>query len=507
MEPKSHELRREAGILLHPTSLPGPHGMGDIGASARRFVDWLAAAGLSLWQVLPLGPTDNNSPYMCWSALAGNPLLIDLVGLHEDGLLDEADVQPPDIPARGHVDFAAVRAFKEPRIARAARRLLETPGHPLAARYAAFREREAWAPEAALFAALKRRHGNVAWWDWPEALRDRRPEALAQARQELGAEIEEATAAFFLFEHQWAELRAYCHERGVRVIGDIPIYVDRNSADVWAHRDLFYLDERGLPTGVAGVPPDYFSELGQLWGNPLYRWERMAEDDFSWWRTRLGRALTHADIVRIDHFRGLAEYWDVPFGASDARGGRWVKGPGIGFFQALERHGGKLPLIAEDLGIIDDTVVELREAAGLPGMRVLQFAFGGDADNTHLPHHHTPDSVVYPGTHDNDTTRGWWEAAPPHVRTHVQRYLRVSGDHIAWDLLLAAFASVGRVAIVAMQDVLALGSEARMNTPAEPEGNWGWRITGDPFHADLARRIREVADLYGRIPRRKEPKA
>ena len=342
--------------------------------------------------------------------------------------------------------------------------------------------------------------------NWPAPLRDRDPEALAQIEKELEAEIEEATATLFLFDHQWAELKAYCHARGVRVIGDIPIYVDRNSADVWAHRDLFFLDEKGLPTGIAGVPPDYFSELGQLWGNPLYRWERMAKDDYAWWRTRIGRALNYADFVRIDHFRGLASYWDVPFGAPDARGGRWVKGPGIAFFQALERHMGRIPLIAEDLGLIDNSVVELREAAGLPGMRVLQFAFGGEADNTHLPHNYTTDSVVYPGTHDNDTTVGWWRSSPPHVRTHVQRYFRVSGDHIHWDLITAAFASVGQVAIVAMQDVLGLGSEARMNTPAEPEGNWGWRLGADQFHEDLARRLRELAELYGRIerPRKQE---
>lgn len=500
----SHAPRREAGVLLHPTSLPGPYGIGDLGGAARRFVDWLASAGLSLWQVLPLGPTDNNAPYMCWSALAGNPLLVDLVGLLDAGLLDEGDLAPAaGLPGPGDlVDYDAARAFKEPLLAKAARRLLAEPSHLLAGRYREMREREPWLLDAALFAVLKRRHGGVAWWDWPAELRDRDPAAIEAAKRDHAAAIEEEAVALFFFEHQWAELRSYCHDRGVRVLGDIPIYVDRNSADVWTHRDLFFLDELGLPTAVAGVPPDYFSELGQLWGNPLYRWERMAEDDYRWWRTRLGRTLAHADIVRIDHFRGLASYWEVPFGAQDARGGRWVKGPGLKFFEAIERHEGRLPLVAEDLGIIDDEVVALREAAGLPGMRVLQFAFGGGADNTHLPHHHTADSVVYPGTHDNDTTAGWWAASPPHVRSHVQRYLGVSGERVHWDLVRAAFASVGRTAVVPIQDVLGLGSEARMNNPAEAKGNWRFRLADDPFRDELAGRLRDLAELYDRLGKR-----
>jgi 4-alpha-glucanotransferase len=308
-----------------------------------------------------------------------------------------------------------------------------------------------------------------------------------------------AAVTLFLFEHQWAELRAYAHARGIHIVGDIPIYVDRDSCDVWSHRDLFFLDAQGLPTAVSGVPPDYFSKLGQLWGNPLYRWDRMADDDFLWWRARLMRTLAHADVVRIDHFRGLSSYWEVPFGAPDARGGRWVEGPGMAFFQAIERHAGKLPLIAEDLGLIDNAVVTLREEAGLPGMRVLQFAFGGGADNTHLPHNHTPNSIVYPGTHDNDTAVGWWQSAEPHVRAHAQRYLRTSGREIHWDLIHAAFASVARRAIVPMQDVLGRGGEARMNNPGERSGNWRWKLTGDPFRSDIAERLHDLAEMYGRI--------
>ncbi|WP_044235877.1 4-alpha-glucanotransferase [Chondromyces apiculatus] len=507
MSEQSPETRREAGILLHPTSLPGPHGIGDLGGAARAFIDWLASSGLSLWQVLPLGPTDNDAPYMSWSALAGNPMLVDLVALRDAGLLDDGDLDAPRELGEGpHVDYRAARAFKEPRLLKAAKRLLETPEHPLSGAYRALRDKEAWLFDAALFSVLKRQHGGVAWWDWPVPLRDREPSALEGAKKELADAIEAEAVTLFFFEHQWAELRRYCNDRGVRVVGDIPIYVDRNSADVWTHRDLFFLDEKGLPTGVAGVPPDYFSKLGQLWGNPLYRWERMAKDDFAWWRTRLGRCLTHADIVRIDHFRGLASYWEVPFGAPDARGGRWVKGPGIAFFQAIEKHEGRLPLIAEDLGMIDEPVVALRQEAKLPGMRVLQFAFGGGGDNTHLPHHHTEDSVVYPGTHDNDTTVGWWRSAEPHVRTHTQRYLSVSGDQIHWDLIRASFASVGRIAVVAMQDVLGLGAEARMNTPAEADGNWRFRLTGDPFRREHAGRLHEIGALYDRIPSLREAK-
>jgi 4-alpha-glucanotransferase len=498
MTPMQPDTRREAGILLHPTSLPGPHGMGDIGASARRFLDWLSSAGLSLWQVLPLNPTGNFCPYVCWSALAGNPLLIDLAGLHESHLLTRAEIEAPTWPA-GPIDYDAVTAFKEPRIALAAERLLAAPDHPLHHEYAAFRDREPWARSAALFAVLKRRHGGTAFWDWPEPLRDRDPSAIGDAEKDLAGDIETMAVSLFFFEHQWAKLRAYGHARGVRILGDLPIYVDRDSADVWSHRDLFSLDAQGLPTAVSGVPPDYFSKLGQLWGNPLYRWDRMAEDDFLWWRTRLSRALTHTDIVRIDHFRAFSAYWEVPFGAPDARTGRWVKGPGIGFFEALGRHCGKLPLVAEDLGLIDDEVIELRRAAQLPGMRVLQFAFSGDAANPHLPHNHEPDNVVYPGTHDNDTTSGWWQAAPAEAKGQARRYLGISGQDIAWDLIRTAFASVAKIAVISMQDVLALGTEARMNDPGTTRGNWRWKLQGDPFRKELAERLRELASLYGRL--------
>lgn len=498
----SPKPRRMAGMLLHPTSLPGPHGMGDIGRAARRFVDWLASSGLSIWQVLPLNPTSNNSPYMCWSAFAGNPLLVDLAGLAEIGLLDPGDLDNPP-PAGIHVDFDAVIAFKTPRIERAAERLLAWPEHPLTRPFARFCETETWARDAAVFWTLKQAHGMKPFWEWPIALRDRDPAALAEAERAHAEAIQRMLATLFLFEHQWAELHAYAKARGVQIMGDLPIYVDRDSAEVWTNQALFDLAAGAVPSEVSGVPPDYFSEKGQLWGNPLYDWDAMAKDDYGWWRARLRRVLTHTDICRIDHFRAFAAYWAVPFGAPDARRGRWRKGPGVAFFEAIRRHEGELALVAEDLGIIDDEVTAVRKAARLPGMRVLQFAFGGDAENTHLPHNHEPDCVVYPATHDNDTMNGWWRAAPAATRIHAGLYVGILVDRanrgdVAWDFVRAAMASVGRIAIVSAQDVLGLGSEARMNDPATSRDNWRFRLPRDPFTADLAKRVREICALYGR---------
>lgn len=496
---------RDAGVLLHPTSLPGHHGMGDIGAIARLFIDWLESAGLGAWQVLPLNPTGNNCPYVCWSAFAGNPMLVDLMGLADEGLLDRNDVQQ-GLPHTPLIDYEAVHAYKEPRLERAATALLEHPKHPLFAEYQAFRKSEAeWLDDAVLFWVIKQKNDGKAWWDWDKKLRDRDPKALDTVRQTYARDIDRQAAIMFFFDHQWAKLRAYAKKRNIKIIGDLPIYVDRDSVDVWSNRKLFQLNEEGIPFSVSGVPPDYFSKLGQLWGNPLYDWKAMADDDFRWWWARIRRVLAHTDIVRIDHFRAFAAYWAIPHGSPDARSGKWVEGPGIAFFDALKRHGGELPLIAEDLGIIDDAVVNLRKSAGLPGMRVLQFGFGGDAENTHLPHNHEVDNVVYPGTHDNDTTVGFFRAAEPQVRAHVQRYLRVNGHDIAWDFIHAAFASVARTAIIPMQDVLALGTEARMNNPAVVKGNWRFVLQGHAFRPELAARLREFAELYDRLAKPPTP--
>ncbi len=495
--------QRIAGVLLHPTSLPGPHGMGDVGRSARRFVDWLAASGMSVWQVLPLNPTSNNSPYMCWSALSGNPMLIDLAGLAEVGLLDSADLENP--PTSGIlVDFDAVTAFKMPRIERAAERLIAWADHPLAAAFRRFRETETWAREAAVFWTLKQAHGGKPFWEWSVALRDREPGALREAEAKHHENIERTLATLFLFEHQWGELHAYAKARGVQIMGDLPIYVDRDSADVWSNQAIFDLGEGAMPSEVSGVPPDYFSDKGQLWGNPLYLWDAMAKDDFAWWRQRLRRVLTHTDICRIDHFRAFAAYWAVPFGAPDARNGRWRKGPGSAFFEAILKHEGALPLVAEDLGIIDDEVTAVRKAAKLPSMRVLQFGFGGGPENTHLPHNHEADCVVYPSTHDNDTINGWWRTLPDSTKIHAGMYVgilveRANRGDVAWDFVRAAMASVGRIAIVSAQDLLGLGSEARMNDPATSKDNWRFRLSRDPFTPELGKKVRDLCALFGRV--------
>jgi 4-alpha-glucanotransferase len=489
---------RAAGILLHPTSLPGAHGIGDLGQGARQFVDWLADAGLTLWQVLPLVPPGAaDSPYASPSAFSGNPWLIDLQGLVDDGLLDADDLPRPLPEAR--VDFAAVHGVKKPLLERAADRLVETPRHPLHAALRAYAKAETWAQDAGLFHALRDRGQGTPWWDWPLDIRNREPTALAWWRQELASAVDRYVALQFLFDRQWQALRAYARERNVRLIGDAPIYVDADSADTWCHRALFQLDPAGRALAVAGVPPDYFSETGQLWGNPLYDWQAMARDGYRWWIARLQRALAQTDLVRIDHFRGFSAYWAVPAGSQDARTGRWQPGPGLPMFQALRKGLGGLPLIAEDLGVVDDALVALRDGAGLPGMRVLQFAFGGDSANLFLPHHHEPHSVVYTGTHDNDTTAGWWQHAVG-VQDHTRRYLGVDGRDIAWDFIRTALASVCRTAIVPMQDVLSLGSEARMNTPGVAVGNWGWRVPQDAFRPELAARLRELVLLYDRVP-------
>lgn len=488
---------REAGLLLHPTSLPGGHGVGDIGAEARRFIDFLASAKLGIWQVLPLNPTSNDCPYVGWSALAGYPLLVDLQGLVKDGLLDDAGTP---FHAAPQADFVGAKAHKMPRIEAAAERLLNSPAHPKHRAYEAFRATASWSQDAAVFWALKRHHQNKGFWDWEPALRDREPVALESAKKALSTEIERLRVALFFFEDQWTSLRAYAKSKSVKIVGDLPIYVDWDSADVWMHRNLFHMDKNARPTLVSGVPPDYFSELGQLWGNPLYRWEEMQKDDFAWWKARIRRTLAHTDVVRIDHFRAFSAYWEVPFGAPDARKGRWAPGPKLAFFEALKRDLGELPLIAEDLGTIDDDVHKVRLGAQIPGMRVLQFGFDGDPDNTHLSHNHTEDSVVYSGTHDNDTTVGWYRSASTAIRQNATRYLGTKGTDIAWDLIRQALASVGRMTIIPVQDVLRQGSEARMNNPATPKGNWGYRLER-PLAASVAEALGELVHTYGRAAR------
>jgi 4-alpha-glucanotransferase len=491
-------------VLLHPTSLPGPHGVGDLGGEAESFLDWAAAAGQTVWQILPLGPTSwGHSPYGSLSAFAGNPLLVSPDRLLEEGLLPRPALgRVPELPA-DHVDFAAAGAWKDQVLRASHAHLAEHAPQRIREAYAAFVEspdQAEWLDDWALFAALKARFDGRAWTEWDPELRRRDAAALARARRELAAEIDFHRYAQFVFHRQWERLRGEARRRGIEILGDLPIYVAGDSAEVWARPDLFALDDLGRPTVVAGVPPDYFSATGQRWGNPLYRWDRMRAEGYAWWIARLRANLRRADRVRLDHFRGFVAYWEVPASEPTAVGGRWVAGPGVELFAALRAALGELPLVAEDLGVITPDVEALRDALELPGMKVLQFAFG-ELDGVHAPHRHRRRSVIYTGTHDNDTTRGWHARLGAEERARVHAYLGTTGDGPHWDLVRAAYTSVAELAIVPLQDLLGLGSEARMNTPAEAAGNWSWRLRPGALGAELAERLRRLAALTGRLPR------
>jgi len=492
---------RTSGLLLHVTSLPGRFGVGDLGPAAYRFVDFLARAKQGLWQVLPLVPVDaGGSPYSSPSTFAGNPLLVSPEGLAADGLLTEDDLaHAPAFPA-GRVDFARVIPFREALLRRAFARFEAGAAPALREAFAGFCARHAeWLDDYALFTALKAHHGGRAWTDWPRPLARREPAALDEARRALAAEVEVHRFAQFLFDRQWAALRAYAHARGVRIMGDLPIYVAHDSADVWAHPDRFLLDADGRPEAVAGVPPDYFSETGQRWGNPLYRWDRMRAAGFRWWIARITRTLGLVDLVRLDHFRGFEAYWSVPAEEETAVEGEWVEGPGAALFEAFERALGRpLPLVAEDLGTITPGVGALMERFGLPGMAVLQFAFGGDADNAYRPHNYRPNLVAYTGTHDNDTFLGWWtNGATPEERAVGRAYLGTGEPH--WAAIRAVATSVADTAVFPLQDVLGLGSEARMNTPGREDDNWAWRFTDGQLTDDLADRLALLTEATGRV--------
>jgi len=499
--------RRAAGILLHPTSLPGPFGVGDLGPAADRFLDWARDAGQSYWQVLPLGPpTLGDSPYTAFSAFAGNPLLISPELLAAEGLLESSDLddRPGFAPVR--IDYGQVKGWKEGLLRKSFARFRDNPTDALEAELEDFAERSDerfWLDDWALYSALKERFGGVAWTEWPSELVRREDGALSAARNELEDEIAYHRWVQFLFFRQWRRLRSEAARRGVAILGDLPFYVAGDSAEVWAHAELFDLDDDGQPLRVAGVPPDYFSDDGQLWGNPLYRWDRMAENGYRWWIERLAANLRLTDLVRIDHFRAFCDYWVVPAGETTAKNGRWVDGPGIGFFEAIRETLGELPLVAEDLGDIHEGVEELRRAIGLPGMRVLQFGFD-PSDDHHVPHHHEPDAVVYTGTHDNDTAVGWYTGLDPRTRERFADYsgLGESGGRKKephWALIRLAYTSVADLAIVPVQDVLGLGREARMNTPGREGGNWVWRLAEGDLDPAAARRLHRLAELSGRL--------
>jgi 4-alpha-glucanotransferase len=493
---------RSAGVILHPTSLPSRFGIGDLGPTAAAYAEWLAGAGARWWQVLPLHPPGpGDSPYSAISTFAGNELLISPDLLVEDDLLDEAEVA--DVPdfSSGRVEFDRVRPFKIDLLGRAYRRFSETEPPAMTRRLAEFGEyHRDWLADYALFRALKEAHGGAPWYEWPRPLARREPEALHNWIQTHREEIEFVEFCQFIFFRQWTALREWMHEMGVGIFGDVPIFVARDSAEVWAHPELFLLDDELRPTVVAGVPPDYFSATGQLWGNPLYDWELMARDGYSWWISRLRRTLETVDVVRIDHFRGFASYWEVPAEEDTAINGRWRPGPGRPFFDALKEALGSLPLVAEDLGEITPDVITLRKEVGLPGMAILQFAFSPEPRSTFLPYALERDLVVYTGTHDNNTTVGWYEEdATEEEKDFVRRYSASSGREINWELIRLAMGSVCKTAIVPHQDLVGLGADCRMNTPSVAEGNWRFRITAPMLAEGIQARLFEMIEVYGRV--------
>ncbi|XP_060184030.1 4-alpha-glucanotransferase, chloroplastic/amyloplastic [Lycium barbarum] len=500
--------RRRAGVLLHPTSFPGPYGIGDLGPQAFRFLDWLNLSGCSLWQVLPLVPpgkraNEDGSPYSGQDANCGNTLLISLEELVDDGLLKKEEL--PEPIAADRVNYSTISEIKDPLITKAAKRLLSSEGE-LKDQLENFRRDpniSSWLEDAAYFAAIDNSLHTISWYDWPEPLKNRHLAALEEVYQSEKDFIDIFIAQQFLFQRQWKKVCDYARSKGIGIMGDMPIYVGYHSADVWANKKQFLLNRKGFPLIVSGVPPDAFSETGQLWGSPLYDWKAMEKDEFSWWVRRIRRATDLFDEFRIDHFRGFAGFWAVPSEAKVAMLGRWKVGPGKPLFDAIFQAVGKINIIAEDLGVITTDVVQLRKSIEAPGMAVLQFAFGSDAENPHLPHNHEQNQVVYTGTHDNDTIRGWWNILPQEEKSNVLKYLsNIEEEEISWGLIKAAVSSVARIAIIPMQDVLGLGSDSRMNIPATQFGNWSWRIPSSTSFDSLdaeAKKLRDILAIYGRI--------
>jgi 4-alpha-glucanotransferase len=498
-------MKRHSGVLLHLTSLPSPYGVGDLGPEAHRFLALLARGGQRRWQVLPLGPTEpglGDSPYSSYSAFAGHSLLVSPDFLFEDGLLERADLERAALPVSGRADFQTVtrvrrsllwRAFE-----RAEARLLDDP------EFGGFqRDNGTWLNDFALFMAAKRHFGGAAWSAWPEALRRREEAALRQWGTDLARDILFEKFCQQRFFRQWGRLRARARELNVGIIGDAPIYVTFDSADVWANQDLFKLDAEGGPRVVAGVPPDYFSATGQRWGNPVYDWPAHERTGFDWWLRRMRHNCDTYDIIRLDHFRGFEAYWEIPALEPTAINGKWVSAPGLEMFKALARRHPALPIVAEDLGLIDAEVREVKRLLGLPGMAILMFAFGEDNPaNPYLPHNHRPDLLVYTGTHDNNTLRGWLaQEAEPETKERIRRYLGRPGltdPELAQAMIRLALASVAELAVLPVQDVLGLGAEARMNTPSRRDGNWTWRLQPGQLGPDQAQALWEMAGVYGR---------
>ncbi|MEN9869901.1 MAG: hypothetical protein RLZZ171_884 [Cyanobacteriota bacterium] len=496
---------RASGVLLHPTSLPSRFGIGDLGENAYRFVDFLANSDQQIWQILPIGPTGyGNSPYLSYSALAGNPLLISPAILQQQDLLTWEDLQNlPDFP-QDQVDFEGVIKMKMPLLRKASDRFKAIASDEAKEEFQRFCNRQNdWLSDYALFMSLKDAHHGSGWNQWPAEISARQPQVMAEWAAQLTDDIFFHKFVQYQFFGQWQNLKQYANEKGIQLFGDIPIYVAHDSVDVWAHRNIFQLDpDTGEAALMAGVPPDYFSETGQLWGNPVYNWQELEKTDFKWWIRRVEAILEYVDIIRIDHFRGFQAYWAVPHGETTAMNGTWLDAPGDEFFQRLDKQLGKLPIVAEDLGVITPEVEALRDKFNFPGMKILQFAFDGDPANGFLPYNYTDrNCIVYTGTHDNDTTVGWFNERSPEANAQVSDYFGcVGNDGIHWAMIRLALSSVGNTAVLPFQDILGLGTDAKMNTPSQPTGNWSWRCRAEAFNDELSGRLKYLTHLYGRSP-------
>ena len=499
--------QRSSGILLHPTSLPGNYGIGTLGKEAFHFIDFLSKADQHLWQILPLGPTGfADSPYQSFSSAAGNPLLIDPELLVKNGLLESQDLRVAETPEETPVDYGTLIPMKLSLLKKAYEQFIKKNNPDQQKGFRNFTNHNgSWLNDYALFMALKEHFQWEPWYTWDEPLKMRDPSALNDYRALLSEAIEFQKFIQYLFFLQWFAVQDYAHLKKIRIIGDIPLYVAYDSVDVWVNPRFFRLDESLTPVAVGGVPPDYFSETGQLWGNPLYDWDAILDDGCTWWIDRIRNNLKLYDIIRIDHFRGFAAYWSVPYGDETAVNGEWIACPGKEFFQCLENSLGDLPLIAEDLGVITADVDELRDSNGFPGMKILQFAFDSAEANDHLPYNFTKNTVVYTGTHDNDTILGWVQSASPEDREFLLDYLNSAESSVCWDLIRLAWASVANTAIVPMQDLLELGTEARMNLPGTTDNNWRWRASSGSFGDELAEKLAHITKLYGRMTTRKHP--
>jgi len=493
-------FKRSGGILLHPISLPGRFGCGDLGACSYHFVDWLVTARQKLWQMLPIGPIgEGNSPYLSLSAFAGNPLLIDLETLVGKGWLRGEDIETSVIPLSNRIDYNLVVKSKMPLLKKAAENFLEQNTKEDKNAFEEFCEKERyWLHDYALFQVLNGKLQVADWTLWDSRLKNRDEKALKEVERNNEKEIIFHKFTQWCFSFQWKNIKEYANNRGIKLVGDIPIFVSHHSVDVWARQNEYLLDETGKPKFVAGVPPDYFSSTGQRWGNPIYNWKEMKKTGYEWWKKRFKKALELFDIIRIDHFRGFESYWEIPAEEESAINGKWVKGPGFSFFKSIQNEIGNLPVIAEDLGIITSEVNALRERLGFPGMKVLQFAFSGDPSNPYLPHNYDRNCVVYTGTHDNDTTCGWYEKLSEKEKKFLMAYCNIGTDKINWVLIKLAFQSVADLVLIPFQDVLGLGSEARMNFPGTKAGNWEWRFFWEQVGPIPAQKLGEITAIYSR---------